>query len=85
MSAAPLKMSWTTESQEQDPKTKAPRESPGKYYHLRPFGDFSFLCYVPPGGDKDTSWRVVLTDKTVGPATQWFHKVGGHLWRDRLY
>ena len=76
MESNPLKMSWITESQEQDPKTKALRESPGKYYHLRPFGDFNFLCYVPPGGDKDTSWRVkdtswrvVLTDKTVGPAT----------------
>ena len=64
----PLNMSWIAESQERDPKTKALRKSPGKYYHLRPFDDVNVLCYVRPGGDKDTSWRIVLTDETVGPA-----------------
>ena len=81
----PLNMKWIAESQERDPKTKALRNNPGKYYHLKPFGDTEVLCYTRPGGDVDTQWRIVLTDETVGPAIRWFHEVGGHPGRDRLY
>ena len=81
----PQNMKWIAESQERDPKTKALRNNPGKYYHLKPFGDTEVLCYTRPGGDVDTQWRIVLTDETVGPAIRWFHEVGGHPGRDRLY
>ena len=85
MESNPLNMSWIADSQKRDPKTKTLRDNPGKYYHLRPFGDINVLCYVRPGGDADTQWRIVLTDETVGPAIRWFHEVGGHPGRDRLY
>ena len=84
MQSNPLNMEWIADSQERDPKTKALRDNPGKYYHLRPFGDVNVLCYVRPGGDVNTQWRIVLTDDTVGPAVQWFHEVAVHPGRDRL-
>ena len=81
----PLNMEWIAESQRRNPKTKALISNPGEEYHLRPVGDVDVLCYVRPGGDVNTQWRIVLTDETIGPTIRWFHEVGGHPGRDRLY
>ena len=43
MKENPLNISWIAESQKRDPKTRALRENPGKYYHLKTFGDDEVL------------------------------------------
>ena len=64
----PLNMEWIAQSQAKDARTKELRQTPTKYYHLRPFGDVNVLCHVRPGADADSQWRIELTDETVKPA-----------------
>ena len=42
------------------------------------------LCYVKPGQDKNSQWKIVLPRKLLKPAIKWFHLVTGHPGEKRL-
>ena len=55
-------------------------------YIIKQFGNnVDLVCYVWPGDNPDTQWKICLTQDSLIPTIHWFHQVLNHPGQARLF
>ena len=81
----PLSYIWLKDTQSEDPELTKLCEDPESGFHIKRFDDEELVCFTEKGKDKDTDWKICLSDQAVHHAVAWFHQLLNHPGNQRLY
>ena len=72
----PLNLAWVKERQDNDAALVLLRQGLPANYIIKQFGNnVDLVCYVRPGDNPDTQWKICLTQDSLIPTIYWFHQV----------
>ena len=81
----PLNYSWIHEQQQADNQLiRLQRKKPENYITKEFEDNVKLICYVAPGDDAATQWRICLTEDMIPKVARWFHEILGHPGYKRL-
>ena len=75
----PLNLANMRDKQYECPDIKRWKAKHSKHFITKEIGTVpDLICYVKPGTNPDTSWRIVLPTSMVKNTIKWYHLVTGH-------
>jgi transposase InsO family protein len=78
-------MEWIRERQQTDPVLLDRAIKYNERYVNKTFENGTqVLCYVKPGDNPDTQWKIALAKDMIRPTIKWFHQVLGHPGQKRM-
>ena len=81
----PLNLANMRDKQYECPDIKRWKAKHSKHFITKEIGTVpDLICYVKPGTNPDTSWRIVLPTSMVKNTIKWYHLVTGHPGTKRL-
>ena len=83
--ANPLNYQYIHDQQEADNGIqKMKQKFPDSYITKQLDGNIDITCYVKPGSDKDTEWKIALPENMIADTIKFFHEIMGHPGSTRL-
>mmetsp|Transcript_8887 Transcript_8887/g.14664 ORF Transcript_8887/g.14664 Transcript_8887/m.14664 type:complete len:1289 (+) Transcript_8887:344-4210(+) len=75
----PLRYQWLAESQSEDQQLlQKCNDAQNPNYQVKDFKDIDLCSYCKDPSDPNEHWRIVLTDETLDPTIEFYHKLLNH-------